>query len=904
MIDIFGFPDATPRVLRGFGIDNVFLSRGVGVRRHEVRDVYAWMSSSGDMVYAFHLMESYRNAIRLSKYPEIAEDRVLGEVKALLRYSATGKTVLLLDGYENLPEADDVVPVVEELNRRGRVKRVVLCTPEEYVEAIKRYAPTLFIIRGYLYHGKYATALRGVFSSRVGLKQRYMKCERSLIWLADPLAAFTWALGGEYPGEALEEVWRRLLECAFHDEICGCHIDDVSKDLERSLSWIEGSCEELYRGLLEALASSVDTSWVKGGIAAVVYNPSPWPRRGVLKAVLELPEGFEEFVIRDSSGREVPVQVGWRDGCRVEVWFEAEVPPLGYKVLGIYPGKPSEVKPRLKVSEREVENEFIKVRVNEDGTLAIWDKITGRTYEKLVFLKSEGEAGDLYTSYCLEGQVYTSIGAKAEVELIDEGPLAVRFRIRYRLKLPESLTKDRRSRSEKLRDYPVVMYVEVRAGSPRVDVRVELNNSVKDHRLRICFPTGINTDLVRCQEQFDVAIFPIRPDTSDYSTKDRSPLEGIIPPQWDTRPADGNVHHGFVDVYRGGVGLAVISRDVYEYWIEEPDNAIALTLVRGVGWLGVEMPIRAGRAGWGIRTPLAQCLGRHSFELSVVPHKGDWFDARLHVEARNRRLDLLVALTDPHPGKLPSEKSFLELASNPEGALEVVAVKRGEDGRSICVRVCNYIEEDAEGELRTPLKVVKAYLCDMAENPVEELEVSSGAVRFTVKGKGIATIKLEVAREKLLAEKVAARVVPQRIPIPAEDEEWLRTELPPVITEEELREDEAEAEKYRRLLEEAKREFEEAGGEELYRSPKMEDRRRYWELRLKVIRAIEKMKDAQYSALFDRERLMELRGASEEELRKIREEIDEFFKGLMDPRAESQVAIHSINDYKLLAEGC
>ena len=71
-----------------------------------------------------------------------------------------------------------------------------------------------------------------------------------------------------------------------------------------------------------------------------------------------------------------------------------------------------------------------------------------------------------------------------------------------------------------------------------------------------------------------------------------------------------------------------------------------------------------------------------------------------------------------------------------------------------------------------------------------------------------------------------------------------------------------------------------------------------------MIRAVEKIKNAQYSALLDRKRLMELRGASDEELRELHLEIDKLVGTLMEPRAESQVALHPINDYRLLSRGC
>ena len=905
LIDIFGFPGSVPRILNKFGINSIFFTRGLGVKKSEVKDAYIWKSSNGAKVLAIYLIESYRNAIRLSKYPEIAEDRVRGELKALLPYSSTGKTILLLDGYENLTEADDAIPIIEELNRK-KIGKIILCTPEEYVEAIKKHRPKLIEISGYLYHGKYATALRGVFSSRIRLKQKYMRNERYLVKWIDPLASILWCLGSEYPTKAINDLWRSLLKVASHDEICGCHIDDVYEDLMKTLDHIEDRCVNLIKKYLEEIAANIDTSWTERGL--VIFNLSPWRINEVLRAIIEVPEGLNKFCLKDERGDVIPIQIGRRFENRVEIWIQADIPPLGYKVYGIFPESGNkEIRTDLKAMNRIAENKYIKLKVNDNGTLTILDKKSGHVYEELMYLKSEGEAGDLYTSYCLDKETYTNLKEKAEVQLVKSGPLAVLFKIKYKLMLPEGLTRNRTSRSKKLWSFPIIAYVELRANSPRIDVRVELNNTVKDHRLRICFPTKLKSEYVFCSQQYDIAKFPIQPDTTNYSTKDKCPLENVLPPQWDTRPADGNVHHGFIDITDGEKGLCIISRDTYEYWVNKDANTIELTLLRGVGWLGIDIPIRAGRAGWEIRTPEAQCLGRHSFELSILPHPKSWFESKLHVETEKRRLNIAIVQTNKHVGSLPSELSFIELRSKPEGALGITSIKRSEDGESLCIRVYNYLDQEVEGELRTFIKVRRAYLCNLEESIERELSIrDNNTIYFKVKGEDIITLKIEISKEKILKAGNAehCKFIPQILPLENEDEKWLEAKSAPLITEEDILEDEMKLETLIKQLGKAKKELKNLEKKGIYSSQRMEDRLKFWETKLKVIKILERIKDTEYSLLLSKKKYIQLMERNEvfkeTELRNLQAKIDEYAKKLMETRAESQLIHHVVNCYRLL----
>ncbi|HEY8812641.1 MAG TPA: hypothetical protein VIO86_09150, partial [Candidatus Dormibacteraeota bacterium] len=86
-------------------------------------------------------------------------------------------------------------------------------------------------------------------------------------------------------------------------------------------------------------------------------------------------------------------------------------------------------------------------------------------------------------------------------------------------------------------------------------------------------------------------------------------------------------------VLAGGVG--VILPGPFEYELLE--GYIALTLLRCTGWLSRrDLDNRPGNAGPEVATPDAQLLGRHHFELAVLPGSADhlevarWADAFCH----------------------------------------------------------------------------------------------------------------------------------------------------------------------------------------------------------------------------------------------------------------------------------
>jgi alpha-mannosidase len=109
--------------------------------------------------------------------------------------------------------------------------------------------------------------------------------------------------------------------------------------------------------------------------------------------------------------------------------------------------------------------------------------------------------------------------------------------------------------------------VTLRKNSDRVEVETRINNNIKDHRLRVVFPTKVQTGTFAADSVFDVVEYPVAIDKDNYKKKEL---------QTDTRPQQNWT--AISDLERG---LAVISPGQYETAVsDDSDKAIKLTLFR------------------------------------------------------------------------------------------------------------------------------------------------------------------------------------------------------------------------------------------------------------------------------------------------------------------------------------
>ena len=900
LLDNFGQIAQAPQIHQGFGIDGVFLWRGPGMDPDEMSSEFWWESPDGSRVLAIYLLNTYRNAMALSEIKEIARDRVISQARKLRPFAST-PNVLLMNGYEQDPGPDDVLPIIEEVNKEVRC---VQSLPSEYLEAVKKFSPDLPTLKGYLYSGRYMPILTGVFSSRMYLNQSNNECQREIERWAEPFATMAWAFGGEYPRPRIGEAWKSLLLNHPHDDICGCSIDDVCRDMMERFERSHRIASEVTEESLRTIAQALDTSRAEGPVAIVVFNPSCWERRGVMGLSCEVPP--EPFSIRDGEGRPIPYQLVKREGNEAKLYLLADqVPPLGYKTYYLVP-RGGEAKSHRQVTasdeDKTMANDHLKVKINSDGSLTLTDKRTGHVYEGLGYFEDGGDIGDTYDySYPLRDRIITSLGGKAQITLEESGPLLARFRIEFALEIPKGLTEDRKERSEETGEYPIVSWVELAADSPRVNIETVVNNVAKDHRLRVLFPTSLETDCSYAEEPFDVARFPIEPEVYPEEIPER--LRRLVIAGRNTVPIATHPFRSFVTVNDGQKGLAVLSKDLTEYEILDERKTIALTLLRAVGWLARnDLLTREGDIGPQILTPEAQCLGRHTFRYSIYPHCGDWFEGKAHLQAEDHSLEIRAVQTSPHSGRLPDQFSFLRLSSDPPHAFRMTAVKASEEGNDLIVRFYNVLDRKVKGELKIQAGVREAYAANLNEEQGQKLLIKGDSVKIEARGKEIVTLRMKLEPQELIhgPPQESTRLIPH---LKYEGEP--RVEPPPMVTEEEIRGEEERAQALAAKVEHAKREAdlleeETKGPEDILKMAQLQ------RIKGEVSSLSRELLEAHLSMLLNRKRHIELNEKNpkrrKEVVERIEKEIDTIGEEMCWIRIEKRVGEYLNSYYESLLQ--
>lgn len=791
MLDNFGQVAQAPQIYRGFGIEGVFVWRGIAMEPEELTSEFWWESPDGSKILAIYLINSYRNAMTLSLTKEIAKERVISEAKALLPF-ATTPNVLLMNGYEQVPWPDDVLPIIEEVNQALNGDMTCLqSTPPDYLEAVNRFTPRLPTLRGYLYSGRYMPVLKGVFSSRSHLKLLNNECQRELERWAEPFAALAWTMGTKYPEAKLITAWKTLLLNHTHDDMCGCSVDTIVRDMEERFEAVYTIARDISDESLRSITERIDTSRLPGLVAIVIFNPSPRERQDVLGMTLTLPnEVTGSFTLRDSQGRPAPYQIVSREGQKVGLYlYVDDIPALGYETFYLVSGaEPVAAHPAVIASAetRTLENDHLKVEINQDGSLNVTHKETGQTYQNLAYFEDGGDAGDTYDySYPATDKVISSLGRPAQITLVESGPLVATFKVVITLDLPEALTADRQARSETTRSYPIISYIELSAGCRRVEIKTTVHNAVKDHRLRLLFPTGLQADYCHAEEPFDVAQLPVIAESA--LTELPQQMQALMIAGRYTAPVNTHPFQNFVDYNDGEKGLAITSRRVTEYEVIPENGTIALTLLRSVGWLArYDLLTRVGDVGPHIFTPEAQCLGKQEFHYAIYPHRGERAHEKAHNQAFSHNLKLRAIQTSLHAGNLPNRLSFLSLSTGESNAFRISALKRAEAGDGLIVRFFNTRDEPVEGELETWFQqALQVFRTNLNEEEQAAINGANGKVRLQARPKEIVTLKFKLnthLRTNVRHHTDATWLLP---PLPQNDEAAPVTPLP-VITEEEV----------------------------------------------------------------------------------------------------------------------
>jgi alpha-mannosidase/mannosylglycerate hydrolase len=628
MPDMFGHNSQMPQIFAGCGIKAAFIWRGID--NSEKRN-FIWRGADGTEMPTHKFgMIGYCTwpcqVGRRNEYDRNVEDdparfRTLMEKFLQTEAAATeADSILLLEGGDHQTWNQRQLDMLFEALRDHPQFKVAHTSLEDHLRDIVAARDRIAgVLEGELrtpgrpYPGPGADlydacgqwVIPGVLSSRVRLKQANSQCQALLCQWAEPFGAFAHAaIGSEYPRDFLDFAWRWLLKNHAHDSIDCCSIDQVHRDMAYRFDQSRLVADRLATEATSRIAASVEGVVSDREMRVTVFNPLPRDVSRVFEVNLEIPTnwpcfneffGFEPkpgFRIHAPDGTEIPYQrLGQamnrvRQRVREKKWPEIvtfhhvsvalplDVPACGYATFLVrgteavvntrHPGTPG-----LATSERSMANEFLDVRIESNGTLTVTDRRTGRVYPRQLTFEERADIGDgWYHGVACNDQVFASSACRADMALVQDGPMLTRFRIRTVMQVPEAFRFDSMTRSDRFVDLVVDSTISLRPGQGHLEIETRVDNAVDDHRLRVLFPSGARTDTYLADTPFDVVERPIALRKDNHEFRE---LEVETKPQ-----------QSWTAVHDAESGLAVVADGLLETAVRDiPDRTLALTLFRG-----------------------------------------------------------------------------------------------------------------------------------------------------------------------------------------------------------------------------------------------------------------------------------------------------------------------------------
>jgi alpha-mannosidase len=657
--DSFGFTGSLPQLLVSAGIPYFFTHKLTWNERNPFPyDLYWWEGIDGSRVLAhsFTNPDSGYNARVTAQ--EIAETWRNFRGKRLHDFS------LLAFGYGDGGggPSEEMLERFARLSEFPGLPRLKIGRVTEFYESISTRSLPIWVGEQYLeYH-------RATFTTQGRVKSLHRRLEHALVEAETAATlAYVWHRR-RYPQEELRRQWQILLLNEFHDILPGSSIHSVYETTHCQLTTALDETGRLRENAM-ASAESAQTRGEQSSLDSLVWNLQLHDR----PLFVEIGDvASREDGVISANGREPGIQR--LDGNRLLVAAAGIiVPALGAVPLRSVRGEVAAAVSPVRVDRREIENENLRIRVNDDGTLAsIHDKICGREVladrgnQLWLFtdIPRQFDAWDVDVSYADEG---VELLAEGEPELIEQGPLRGALRVIHK-----------HDNIEIAQDYRLTTH------SRLVEIHTRVRWRGRRRLLRALFPFQIRTHEVWAETAFGAVARPNHRNTP-----------------WDQARFEMPAHR-WADLSEPGYGVSLLNDGKYGYSVQ--GNVLGISLLRS--------PIYPD--------PYAD-EGDHEFIYAIYPHAGDWRHGTVQA-AEDLHYPLRVTPARDAP------PSLFRFKANP---LKLACLKKAEDSDDVILRLYEPNGNRGQTTIETALPLKRATVVNILEEQAAEL-IAEDERRITV----------------------------------------------------------------------------------------------------------------------------------------------------------------------------
>jgi len=764
--DMFGHPSQMPQIYRGFDLPHCVLGRGTN--EHNTPPYFRWQAPDGSDVFCFKLQDKmgYGPFFEVRKLLENYEGlpvtpEALAEAKANLREyldheasRANSSVLCLMDALDHTLPAADIsryLDMIREIRPDFRPQNSALPDFFRQAEASARKVP---VRRGELRDPSrdacgYLWLIPNCVSARARIKLANDKVQNLLGFRTEPLMALALAEKVQTPPKRLLQIaWEKVLLNHAHDSICGCSIDQVHRDNLHRFEQASLLAEQLQHKTFAALTRRcADPATGKDEFSITLFNPLPQPRREVTSFDIDLPadypytfkEGFrsqmvKSFTLTGPDGKDIPYQrLGFvakanershlakpyfgSNGpfTRYTVSAELELPAMGFTTLVVKPAQNAvRTSGTLRTGPNSATNKHMAIQIEANGTLTLTDLSTGAVYRDLLTFEDRSEIGDgWFHSHAVNDEITLSTANAAETAVAHDGPLAVTFRVSLTLQVPTCYDRGKEAPSPARTGLRIHNLITLRKDADRLDIETTVENTAKDHRLRVLLPTDARQAKTwLAHHPFDIVERPIAIDAKTATWQEmelyEKPFLGL--------QAVGDSRRGLAFISAGGLHEGGV--------MDDARRTMHITLLRAFHYT-----VNTEGESDG------QEQGTLTYRYALQPFHGKFPTRAALGHLARLQSGILTRQTGPRPSGYPMmqgrEKAEQSYLKQEKGSLIFSAMKPAESGHEIVVRFWNPAGVTATETLTFRRTVAGARYLNLAE------EKTPAGARPTAKGKHV-----------------------------------------------------------------------------------------------------------------------------------------------------------------------
>lgn len=681
---------------------------------------------------------------------------------------------LLLNGTDST-DAQSLLPtIIEDSNKLETTPHLIQGSLELYRDTIvpKLDFNTLQVVEGVLRDGPVSSVTGNALATRIPIKQMNALMENSLTRVCEPLVAIAHTIGGKIScaDEFLKIGWDYLLKSQCHDSLNGVGQDKIAEDTLSRLSQVEEITQVLSDSAIGEIIKQLDCSPFKADdLLLFVYNPLPYKREESITFSINLPKKRKGWTItlKDKNSRKIPVQIIERKERLVAVndpdaraWTYdseniravasiGEVGGMGWELYAveveqefernrIWPPEREQSAQSIATSPYQLENNYLRATVQENGALTLYDKENNEEYRDLLLFEDSGDVGDYWIySAPYNNKVITSKGSHAHITLLQNGPLEAIISISLELHVPKraeivqhGLTNEG-YRADEMSVMSLSHIISLRKNEKFLRITTSIDNSAMDHRLRIRLPLPFKATTSTSMTHFYV----------DQRSSDPQSIygkDGVWWPEMETHPM-----RGFADVHNSTIGLAILTDSFMEYEVESSttNSSLLLTAFRSVrNKICTEFRTyshHAQQTGGQLLQPL-------QFTYAILPHSGTTEEAHI---VRYSELFLQKPLVYQMGGKtngtISGSHSIGELDSP---YIHISAFKQNEKESAVVMRLWNSSGTKQTTTFKSELPLLEAHYISIDElTTFETVPIKEGRLLIELDPYKVCTLRIQYA---------------------------------------------------------------------------------------------------------------------------------------------------------------